>query len=120
MSMTETNGLYLFPPGEDFSEHPVFRALKSVSLGDVRFPYGFFVKQDDGGKYVVPATPEERASILFNAFPDMTPEELRWQGCHQVSGNRCQGSCPGGHGVLCFATYEPTSNYHGCVCHPGE
>jgi hypothetical protein len=51
------NGLLLFPADEDFSDHPVFNELTTVSLGDVAVPYGFFLNEDNGTKYVVPASP---------------------------------------------------------------
>jgi hypothetical protein len=114
--MTEHNGLMLFPVDEDFSDHPVFSDLKSVSLGAVRFPHGFFVKQEDnGGKYVIPATPEERASILLNAFPDMTSEEALSAGCGPYSSGRCLGGCSG-FPFRCVQVFHPTSGFYSCFC----
>lgn len=113
--MTEQNGLMLFPADEDFSDHPVFNDLKSVSLGAVRFPYGFFVKEDDGEKYVIPATPEERASILLEAFPDMTDEDASSPGCGPYSSGRCLGGCSG-FPFRCLKIFSSASGFYSCVC----
>jgi hypothetical protein len=38
----ERNDLVFFDLDEKDSNHPAFKALEGVSLGDVRFPFGFF------------------------------------------------------------------------------
>jgi len=38
----EYNGVTFFAPGEKETDHPAFQKLSKVSLGDVRFPFGFF------------------------------------------------------------------------------
>jgi hypothetical protein len=38
----ERNGIVFFDLTEKYDDHPAFKALKEVSLGDVRFPFGFF------------------------------------------------------------------------------
>jgi hypothetical protein len=112
--ITEHNGLMLFPIDEDFSEHPLFKDLQSVSLGDVRFPYGFFVKENGGARYVVPATPEERGSILLNAFPDMTLEQAQSEGCGSKTGATCVNTCD--FPFRCMRVVDQTSGWHGCFC----
>jgi hypothetical protein len=39
----ERNGVVFFDPTAKNDDHPAFKALKAVSLGDVRFPFGFFL-----------------------------------------------------------------------------
>jgi hypothetical protein len=48
-----------FEPDKDYSDHPAFKALSGVSLGDVWFPFGFFLAKDEEGKtFVLPGTEE--------------------------------------------------------------
>src|SRR5262245_60271174 len=91
--MIERNGVVLFPPDEDFTAHKAFRALSTVSLGDVKFTFGFFLVEENGKRYVVPATEEERRTMLLKAFPKITSEEVR-AFCIQ-SGSGCEGNCSG-------------------------
>ena len=39
----ERNGVVFFNSDEKYPDHPAFKALEGVSLGDVRFPFGFFL-----------------------------------------------------------------------------
>jgi hypothetical protein len=75
--MYESNGIAIFEAGEDYPDHPAFRELSTVSLGNVRFPFGFFIVDEDGNRYVRPATEAERMELLFKAFPDGPSETAR-------------------------------------------
>jgi hypothetical protein len=37
------NGVTIFEPGENDAGSPASKELSKVSLGDVRFPFGFFL-----------------------------------------------------------------------------
>ncbi|MEU6191493.1 hypothetical protein [Nocardia sp. NPDC047038] len=65
-----------FEVGEDHPDHPAFRDLRSISLGDVRFPFGFFIVDEDGQRYVRPATEAEREELLFKVLPDGPSESV--------------------------------------------
>ena len=44
----ERNGVVFFDPAAKNDDHPTFKALKAVSLGDVWFPFGFFLIEGMG------------------------------------------------------------------------
>ncbi|WP_156750388.1 hypothetical protein [Mycobacterium sp. 852013-50091_SCH5140682] len=91
--MFERNGVVFFPRGSraDYPNHLAFTLLASVSLGDVRFPFGFFIEEQNGKRFVRPGTEDERTQLLLKAFPDAAPEML--------SSDRClHGGSDGGEG----------------------
>ena len=112
--ITERNGLLVFPRGEDHSAHPAVKALKSVSLGDVRFPHGFFLVEADGQWYVTPASEDDRLTRLRKGFPDLSEDLLR-RLCQAASGfGSCKGDCNAP--FECNYVNEPGDGWYGCVC----
>ncbi|OCB59069.1 hypothetical protein A5722_06100 [Mycobacterium vulneris] len=116
--MHELNGVAVFEAGEDSPDHPAFRELNTVSLGDVRFPYGFFIVDESGERYVRPATEAERVELLRKVFPDGPSESV-------LSSNLCYIK-DGGCGDLlchtlkpphrCFRGYDESRRQYGCWC----
>ncbi|MBR0869603.1 hypothetical protein JQ633_04475 [Bradyrhizobium tropiciagri] len=98
--------------------NPANQALKAVNLGDVRFPNGFFIRDDNGKKYVEPATWEDRLKVLRTAmpdFPDVAPVEMA--ACHHIGDESCGNGC----GKLspefrCLKIHDPSIPFYGCGC----
>jgi len=113
--MFEKNGVTFFPRGGDYKDHPAFVALRSVSLGDVRFPWGFFLVNEGGKAYVLPATEQDHRRVLLQAFPDL-PEEALGQSCglHAEDHLHCGGSCRAGPEYDCVPHNH--GSYYGCGC----
>jgi hypothetical protein len=113
----ERNGIVIFSSVKGYEDHPAVRALKGVSLGDVRFPFGFFLVENNGKKVVLPATEEDRRKRLLTAFPDIPPEVMGGKDCMYHHEDECgPGTCSGPYD--CMRITEPTSNYYGCGCFP--
>jgi hypothetical protein len=115
--MFEKNGVTFFPRGGDYRDHPAFVALRSVSLGDVRFPWGFFLVHENGKTYVSPATEQDHRRVLLQAFPDL-PEEALSQSCRLVTTDEhlhCGGTCKAGPEYDCVR-HVAGGNYYGCGC----
>ncbi len=116
--MRERNGIAVFEVGEDHPDHPAFRDLRSISLGDVRFPFGFFIVDEDGQRYVRPATEAEREELLFKVFPDGPSEYvLDSDRCYLHDGKckdfRCHTVQPPSR---CFRGYDESRRQYGCWC----
>jgi hypothetical protein len=47
----ERNGVSIFDMNEKNEDHRAFKELRKVSLGDVRFPFGFFLVDEGISKY---------------------------------------------------------------------
>lgn len=112
--VTERNGLLVFPRGEDHSAHPAVRKLNGFSLGDVRFPHGFFLVEEDGA-YILPASAEDRIQRLQKAFPELTADALGQLCRHHHPG--CAGECEPPD--ECTPVSDPGDQWYGCVCLPG-
>ena len=86
-------------------------------MGDVRFPFGFFLVRDKGKTIVVPGTEEDRRKRLLTAFPDIPPEALRVT-CHpSVWHERCEGGCGGlPFTYKCMRIYDDPAHYYACAC----
>src|SRR5215207_693728 len=91
--IVERTGITVFTTNEKYDDHPAFKSLEGVSLGDVRFPFGFFLVEENGKKFVVPATVEDRRKRLLTAFPDIHPEALSESCNPSVWHERCEGGC---------------------------
>ena len=87
----ERNGVVFYDPTEKNEDHPAFKALKSVSLGDVRFPFGFFLIERNGERYVLPGTKDDLLKALLTAFPDY-PTQSFSGGCGSIW-DMCTGGC---------------------------
>ena len=116
----ERNGVTFFESKEDYADHPAFKALKAVSLGDVRFPFGFFLVKEGGKSHVVPGTQEDHRRMLRRAFPHIDPLALESGPCTpDSSGPGCHGGCPGfPTGYVCMRASEDDLGYYGCACIP--
>lgn len=89
------------------------KAVAQVNLGDVIFPFGFFIKEKDGKKFVVPATSEHRLKVLQTAFPDSSKFQTR--ACMDVDSlGNCSGECDVSEGFLCVKVNQ--FEFFGCAC----
>jgi len=111
------NGVTFFEPNEKHVDHRAFKELSTVSLGDVRFPFGFFLVEEAGKTVVIPGTEEDRRKTLLKAFPDINPEALS-QNCNpNPSGMGCHGGCGKmSAGFRCVRMYDENHRYHACGC----
>jgi hypothetical protein len=112
------NGVTVFDPGENDKDNPAIKELSKVSLGDVRFPFGFFLVDQGGKTIVIPATKEDRAKTLRKAFPDMRPE-LASIACDYDFDGKCpqHGDCSHfGKTFKCGKVNDPSTRYYGCGC----
>ena len=95
------------------------KAVSAVNLGDVIFPHGFFIKEKDGKKYVLPATPEDKLKVLRTAFPDSDPGTFQTTSCSDVNSvGRCNGVCDSSEGLLCMKINQ--FEFFGCACVPSK
>ena len=113
----ECNGVTFFEPNEKDMDHRAFKELRNVSLGDVRFPFGFFLVEEGGKTVVIPGTEEDRRKTLLKAFPDISPEAAV-QNCHP---NPFDTGCHGGCGQMspgfrCMRMYDESRRYRACGC----
>jgi len=118
--IVERNGIVIFTAKERYEDHPAVRALEGVSLGDVRFPFGFFLVEDNGKKVVIPGTAEDRRQRLLTAFPDILPEALAVTCDVHLSSDWnevCSGACPSSL-YRCERLYDDSSHYYACGCVP--
>jgi hypothetical protein len=114
----ERNGVTFFEDKQDYADHPAFKALSKVSLGDVRFPFGFFLVEEGGKTVVIPGTEEDHRKTLLRAFPDIDPKTLTHGRCIEAPGLRCTGGCPGyPTGYKCMR-YTWNDRQYGCGCVP--
>ena len=113
--MIEQNGVVFFSDDKDYKNHAAYRELSKVSLGDVKFPTGFFLVEEDGKTFVVPASEEDRRKMILKAFPD-TPEEAIRSACGMRNG-RCSGSCAGlkPH-RKCMPGADESNRQFACAC----
>jgi hypothetical protein len=98
------------------TDHPAFRLLETVSLGDVHFPFGFFIVEEDGERYVLPATAEQRIDMLSKAFPDKARDSFE-DPCRNGPADSCQGEC-NDIGSFCSKGFDPEVIQFGCACIP--
>lgn len=118
--MKQFNGVTFFQEKKDYADHPAFKALNAVSLGDVRFPFGFFLVTENGKSFVVPGTEEDHRKTLLRAFPDIDPKALVRGRCIPASmGVECTGGCPGfPTGYACMRFFADDLRYFDCGCVP--
>ena len=108
------NGVEFFATDEDAADHPATRLLATVSLGDVHFPYGFFIREEDGKPFVLPATEEQWLDMLGKAFPERARDS--WENrCRTGSGGRCTGRCRG-LSEICMRGFESEHVQFACAC----
>jgi hypothetical protein len=113
----EKNGVTFFDDGEKDSNHRAFKELSKVSLGDVRFPFGFFLAEENGKTIVIPATMEDRQKTLLRAFPNIDQRSFS-QNCFS---NPFDTGCHGGCGKMslgyqCRRMFEGERRFFGCGC----
>jgi hypothetical protein len=118
----EYNGVTFFEPGEKDMNHRAFKELRKVSLGDVRFPFGFFLVEEGGKTVVIPGTEQDRRKTLLKAFPDINPEAAAHP-CDIEGDERCEGDCSrfNQHGAhfVCRPMYDPRDPgpaFYSCAC----
>jgi hypothetical protein len=95
-------------------------AVRAVSLGDVKFPFGFFIREKNGKKFVEPATFQDRLNVLRMAFPDFPddPDPIQVGSCQEDFDDRhCTGGCGKlSLGFRCVKITHPHSGFFGCGC----
>jgi hypothetical protein len=113
----EYNGVTFFAPGEKDMNHPAFKELNKVSLGDVRFPFGLFLVEEGGKTVVIPATEQDRRKILLKAFPHLKLQDIP-PACDLEGGDRCFGACPQHFPAhfKCLKMFDPRERFFGCAC----
>jgi len=96
---------------------PALKDLQKVSLGDVRFPFGFFLVDEGNKTYVIPGTLEDRRETLRKAFPNIHPLSV-FAGCFPNSdGPGCHGGCGGfPAGYRCMRMVDDNRRYYSCGC----
>jgi hypothetical protein len=113
----ERNGITLFRMDEKYLDHPAFKALSEVSLGDVKFPFGFFIVDDGKKKSVIPGTKEDRDKRLLTAFPNSTPEARAAICIASTWHEYCEDAC---HELRphheCMRIYDDPFHYFACAC----
>jgi hypothetical protein len=113
----ESNGIAIFKPEEYYPDHPAFRELGTISLGKVRFPFGFFIVDEDGDRYVRPATEAERMELLLKVFPDGPSETASSSFCYfkdlGCGDTLCHTLRP--HHA-CFRGYDESHRQYACWC----
>jgi hypothetical protein len=118
--MITKNGVTFFESKQDYVDHPAFKALSAVSLGDVRFPFGFFLVKEGGKAFVVPGSQEDHRKMLLKAFPSIDPKAFLQGACTPDSdGPGCHGGCsefPAGY--FCMRAIDEDVRYYGCACVP--
>jgi hypothetical protein len=118
--INERNGVTFFESKHDYADHRAFTALSAVSLGDVRFPFGFFLVEEGGVTFVVPGTQDDLRKTLIRAFPDIDPMAFTQGACNlNPEGVGCHGGCaqfPSGY--FCMRVVEEGIRYYGCACVP--
>jgi len=86
----------------------------------VRFPFGFFIRDDKGKKFVVPATWPDKLRILRIAFPDF-PDDQSFRQCEgNDDGMECIGGCNEGPNFRCFKLASIDDGFFGCSCMEAE
>jgi hypothetical protein len=113
----ERNGIVFFDLDEKDYNHPAFKALQGVSLGDVRFPFGFFLHEENGKKYVLPGTKDDLLKRLRTVFPDYPAQSLTGSCTASAFQERCEGGC-GQMGVefKCKRIYDDPFQFFACAC----
>lgn len=113
----ERNGIVIFTSNEKYENHRAVKALEGVSLGDVHFPFGFFLVDENGKTIVIPGTEEDRRRIILTSSPYILPEALTVRCERHLSPNWqevCSGSCP--QFYKCGRLYDDSSRYYACGC----
>jgi hypothetical protein len=113
----QRNGVTFFEDGEKDANHPAFRELSKVNLGDVRFPFGLFIRYEGGKNVVIPATEDDRRKVLLKAFPDIDARSFT-TGCHPNPFSQgCHGGCDQMPSTYrCMRMYDEDGQYLGCGC----
>ncbi len=96
---------------------PANKTVAQVNLGDVIFPFGFFIKEKGGRKYVVPATLDDKLKVLRTVFPDSPkdPGNFQTRSCSDVDSlGNCSGVCNSSEGFLCMKVNQ--FEFFGCAC----
>jgi hypothetical protein len=115
---TTRNGVTFLDMNENWSEYPACKALKDVSLGDVRFPFGFFIVEENGKKQVIPGTKEDLLKTLRSAFSDYPTGSVAFSCLPDVfDRNRCKGGCRDFPSVYrCMKLVDEGNGFFGCAC----
>jgi|GEM_PF-4846208 len=115
--MYERNGVTFFDNEEKDLNHRAFKDLGKVSLGDVRFPFGFFLIEESSKTIVIPAAMEDRKKALLRAFPEIDQRAFG-QNCHpNPFDTGCHGGCGGmSPGFKCRRMFEEERRFFSCGC----
>src|SRR5215471_18852957 len=110
----ERNGVVFFSDKEDYKDHAAYKELSKVSLGDVRFPSGFFLVDEDGKTFVVPASAEDRRQMILKAFPD-APEAALTSLCYERDGHCIEGCAGLRPRHKCMPGFDGSRRQYGCA-----
>jgi hypothetical protein len=118
MSMMEKNGITFFGLKQKYPDHPAFRDLQGISLGDVRFPFGFFVVEEKGKKIVIPGTRDDLTKRLLQAFPNYPVALI---GISSGPCTKFQDACEGGCDHFpttfeCSQVWDDNNIFRACAC----
>jgi hypothetical protein len=118
MMSIKHNGVVFFELNENYDDYPACKVLEEVSLGDVRFPFGFFVVEENGKKSVLPGTKDDLLKTLLAAFPNYPAESLRISCLPDVfDNNKCKGGCANFPNVYrCLKMVDEGNSFFGCAC----
>ena len=73
----EIDGLFVFSDRDmQEKDHPAIQALKNVSLGDVKFPYGFRLATEDGKTIVWPLERQDYLDFMYRVNPNLDHDKL--------------------------------------------
>jgi hypothetical protein len=115
MAMVERNGITFFD--QNYPDHPAFRDLQGVSLGDVRFPFGFFLVNEKGKKVVIPGTRDDLIKRLLQALPKYPIDLISTTGVCTQFNDACEGGCSDfGSTFRCVKFHDQHNFFYGCGC----
>jgi hypothetical protein len=117
----ERNGV-IFMSDEEARDpsNPANKAVREVHLGDVKFPFGFFIKEKAGKKFVVPATFQDKLKVMrlaFPDFPDDPDDPIRTGSCFDP--DSIDRGCGKLEGFICVKISHPHGGFFDCGCISG-
>src|SRR5437763_14204987 len=111
MAMERNGVIFMTDDEAKDPSNPANKAVSEVKLGDVKFPFGFFIREANGKKFVVPATYQDKMKVLRMAFPDIQedPDDpIQTGSCFDPDSlGRCRGTCGKLKDFICVKITHP-------------